>query len=312
MFMGEESVGLYLSKNLALAGYTAVSEARDADVVFTYYITQDGLEDAYFDAQGLVQTAGRGTLLIDLSPSTPSFAKELNAVAMVSDLRSLEAPLAVRDATVERTFARPENLTCYAAGMQEDFEEASPMLQAVFSFISFCGPAGSAQLARAAASIMRMSLVVSLMEADALYRASADRGIVSGPLEYAMHDAVSEETAKLYDAIVNQQFRADYSIRICMAELTAALMAADDVELILPGSESCLHLLELLAIIGGSEKSTAALSLVYGDEAACAAHGLDWTRAEQTYGEAEAGFEEDDDRGHAQEGYHTGFGFSPN
>ena len=42
----------------------------------------------------------------------------------------------------------------------------------------------------------------------------------------------------------------------------------------------------LLAVIGGADKAPATLALVYGEESACAEHGLDWTRAEQAYGQA--------------------------
>ena len=70
-----------------------------------------------------------------------------------------------------------------------------------------------------------------------------------------------------------------------MAQLSASLMAADDADLILPQAEAAMHLLELLAVIGGSDKGLASLSLVYGSEKRCAEHGLDWTRAEGAFGE---------------------------
>lgn len=79
-----------------------------------------------------------------------------------------------------------------------------------------------------------------------------------------------------------------------MSEVSAAIMAADDVELIIPQAESAMHLLELLAIIGGSDKSPVALALAYGEEEDCARNGLDWTRAEQAYGQ---GADHDHDHG---------------
>ena len=96
-----------------------------------------------------------------------------------------------------------------------------------------------------------------------------------------------------------------------MAELSAALTAADDVDLILPQAEACLHLLELLVVIGGADKAPSALALVYGEEAACAENGLDWTRAEQAYASEEAGedYDYDDDGGDGDGGdFPGGFG----
>ena len=100
---------------------------------------------------------------------------------------------------------------------------------------------------------------------------------------------------------------------------TAALTAADDVDLILPQAEACLHLLELLAVIGGTDKAPAALALVYGEEKACAEAGLDWTRAEQAYGDAAGELDDlgglDDGCGHDHGSYpdYPGYGaFSAN
>jgi len=85
-------------------------------------------------------------------------------------------------------------------------------------------------------------------------------------------------------AVRQKRFTGDYTAEMLLAELSAALMAADDAEVILPGVEATMHLLELLAVIGGADMAPAALALVYRDEAAGAEAGLDWTRAEQAYG----------------------------
>ena len=46
-----------------------------------------------------------------------------------------------------------------------------------------------------------------------------------------------------------------------------------------------MHLLELLAIIGGSDLAVAALSLVFGEDEESRRAGLDWDRANQVYRE---------------------------
>ena len=94
-------------------------------------------------------------------------------------------------------------------------------------------------------------------------------------------------------AVRQQRYTGDYTAEMLLAELSAALMAADDAEVILPGVEATMHLLELLVVIGGADMAPAALSLVYQDEAAGARAGLDWTRAEQAYGHPAS--EEDED-----------------
>ena len=47
--------------------------------------------------KGLLQDTKEGALLVDLSPTTPSFARELYAVARVNERNTLDAPLVVRN-----------------------------------------------------------------------------------------------------------------------------------------------------------------------------------------------------------------------
>ena len=118
-------------------------------------------------------------LLVDLSASTPSFARELNAVAVVSDLVFVEAPLVVGDMMAADAFSRRENLTCFAAGEKGDVERAWPLLEVLVGAVHETGGSGSAQLARAAYTLQTAAQVVSAIEADALYRAVM--GSTAGP-----------------------------------------------------------------------------------------------------------------------------------
>ena len=129
--------------------------------------------------------------------------------------------------------------------------------------------------------------------------------------------AVSPQAERVLAAINDDRFSGPYTCEMFMAELSAALMAADDVDLILPQAEAAMHLLELLAVIGGSDLTPAALALVYGDEKSCARHGLDWTRAEQAYGDEGDGFGYDEEDGEGDGCSHDhddfrGFDYSSN
>ena len=81
-----------------------------------------------------------------------------------------------------------------------------------------------------------------------------------------------------------------------LGDVLAAMTAADDVDLILPQLESVMHLLEVLFVIGGDDRSPAALALLYRAEEESARHGLDWSRAETMY--ASFGNEHDHDHDH--------------
>ena len=277
VYSGNETVGAMVVSRLEAAGCTRTDDVAHAEAIITYCTSQTALEDAYFDEQGLVQAAGKGALLIDLSASTPSFARELNAVAVVSDLMSVEAPLVVVDVARADAFGDRDNLVCFVGGDAEAVAAAQ---------------------------------VISAVEADALYRAVRRS---SASLDQATErvGAATPVAEQVLAAVNTGRFDGTYTVEMFMAELSAALTAADDVDLILPQAEACLHLLELLAVIGGSDKAPAALALVYGEEKTCAEQGLDWTRAEQAYGDVAEGFDDLDDDGHDHGHDHGSFGDYP-
>lgn len=305
-YRGHTAVGAVIKQRLADLGYVCVDDVESASVVVTYCTSQTELEDAYFDEQGIVQRANPGTMLVDLSAATPSFARELNAVAVVSDLASIEAPLVVANVTCADAFAELSNLMCLVAGEEKDIEAARLILGNLAGSIQETGGPGSAQLARAAYTLQASAQIMSAIEADALHR-SVQRSSVSFGSVPSRAGATTPEAEQMLAAVNEGRFNGTYTVEMLMAELSAALMAADDVDLILPQAEACLHLLELLAVIGGADKAPSALALVYGEEAACAENGLDWTRAEQAYAEDDYDEDEDDDDGQDQGEYPPGF-----
>ena len=311
-FVGNNQVAVPLTKSLVQAGFEALEEPAKADVVFIFCDSQTDLEDTIFDSNGLVETVQKGTYLVNLGASTPGFSREVNAVCLVSDLHAVEAPLVVDDITMEQAYSDPENLWCFLAGDKCDCEKIAPFLASIIETSVFTGLAGTAQAARAALTLQIASQVVSCMESDAVFKAFSLEGELT--MRCAMErNLISERAFHLYEAVKAKRFSGTYSLQICMTELSATLMAADDVDLILPGAEASMHLLELLAVIGGAHMAPAALSLVYGDEGACAQYGLDWTRAEEVFEEDTLDEFGDQEFGASFEEYPDGFsGYSKN
>lgn len=126
VYSGNETVGAMVVSRLEAAGCTRTDDVAHAEAIITVLHVATALEDAYFDEQGLVQAAGKGALLIDLSASTPSFARELNAVAVVSDLMSVEAPLVVVDVARADAFGDRDNLVCFVGATRRPWRRRVP------------------------------------------------------------------------------------------------------------------------------------------------------------------------------------------
>ncbi len=283
--IGNTAIGAALSKSLVSAGYKAAGDLDLADVVLTFCTSQEALEDVYFDTSGIIAKAQPGAFIIDCSPTTPGFAKELSAMAQVSDLHAVECPLYVRDIAAKDAFSNAGNLVALVSAEDDsDIEVVRPMIEAMASTVEICGRPGDAQLAKASLSLQQAAAVMSMIEALSLCR--ADSGAMKADDMARMElrlEAVSPGMANLLVAIETESFQGGNTVEVLMADLGAALAAADDVDQIMPQAESAIYLFQLLATVGGMDKNPAALSLLYADEATCAKHGLDWTRAEEAY-----------------------------
>lgn len=266
---------------LAEAGFVRAADSASADIVLTYCTSASALEDLYFGDDGLVTSVAPGSVLVDLSATTPNFAREINAVATVNDLVMVEAPVTVRSLVAEDAFAC-DNLLGPVASEAEIPPAVRALLDALFGEVVEVGAPGRAQLMRNTHTLPLAAALVSAIEATALDDAAARSVGALDADQVPLFSPVSADP--VVRAVRQKRFAGDYTAEMLLAELSAALMAADDAEVILPGVEATMHLLELLAVIGGADMAPAALALVYRDEAAGAEAGLDWTRAEQAYG----------------------------
>lgn len=289
-YLGAPSFIASVEGRLAEAGFARTEDVAAADIVVTFCISSSVLEDCYFGDDGLVTMAAPGTVLVGLSAATPNFAREINAVATVNDLVMVEAPVTVRSLTAVDAFAR-ENLLGPVACETEIGEEVRRLLDAIFGEVVEVGAPGRAQLLRNTHTLPLASALVSAIEAVALDDASARSVGALDADQIPLFSPVSADP--VVQAVRQQRYTGAYTAEMLLCELSAALMAADDAEVILPGVEATMHLLELLVVIGGADMAPAALALVYQDESAGARAGLDWTRAEQAYGHPASEDDED-------------------
>lgn len=295
-YRGDEVAGAYVNRWLEACGCVRVEAVEEADAVFTHCFHTSAVEDAYFDEGGLIKHSRPGTLLVDLSASTPSLAREISAVASVNDLRFVEAPLAVTDPFSSEAWVSPQAMVCYLSGEADDCAAAVSFAEALAAEVHLTGNYGAAQLAKAMKTVLQASQVMGALEADALCHGLSERGYSEGP-DPLLDVPFGQSLAEARKLIASGQFDSTYTVALFMSDVAAAMAAADDGELILPHLEAALHILELGGVIGAADRGLAVLGLLYRDEAEGASVGLDWSRAESLYAEgygdgAEGSFDE--------------------
>lgn len=282
-FVGDEAVAKALSASIEAAGF-ASTDVTEADVVFTYCASLSKLEDLYYDTEGLIRGTKEQAILVDLSPATVSFAKELNALASVNDRFVLDAPLVVRDVVVPDAFSRSSNVSICVGGSEKVFKKVEAMLRACADKVFWVGKAGSGQSMKIALTLQSAAALVGLVEAQASFATSeldidledhADIALSLGMLTPAQEHFLQ--------AMNEDELQGSYTIECLMGDLIAALSSIDDGESVLPQAESGFRLVELLALVGGVSYNPAALKLVFSDEESGKRFGLDWSRAEGAY-----------------------------
>ncbi|MFD6321766.1 2-hydroxy-3-oxopropionate reductase [Streptomyces sp. NPDC058442] len=134
---------------LAAAGGTAASSVaeavRDADVIITMVPASPQVEAVAYGAEGILENARPGALLIDMSSITPQTSVDLAAAAGDKGIRVLDAPVSGGEAGAVEAV-----LSIMVGGEQADFDRAKPLFDVLGRTVVRCGPHGSGQTVKAA------------------------------------------------------------------------------------------------------------------------------------------------------------------
>lgn len=281
VFIGNSEGCVPLATSLMQAGYRNAESLEEADAVFVYCIGQSIHEDTFFEEEGILAVAGEGKLIIDLSPATPNLAKEIFAMSSLSDIDYVEAPVSLVDIADERGYAYAGNVVFRVAGETGPCDRAQAILECISQQVIRCGGPGCAQMAKCAESVCLGAKVVGIAEAQMLVNAMD--GMPEKPeasIAQAPYGLVTDGMDAFSEAVFQGAFKigSGYTLETFLAEVTAAQLAAEDLNLPLPMSQSVQYIAELVARAGGAGLSAAAVALVYAETETALHYGVDWTR----------------------------------
>ena len=257
-------------------GITCVSGLADAvsgaDIVLTSCAHPADVEELYLDANGLLSLMDPGTYAIDLSFTTPRLAKEIQAMAAISDVDFIDAPLV--------NVGDDEGAVCFVGGEPEAVKEISPLLPYFAETIYPQEEPGAGQLAAVIAYVGLAGSLMGTIEALALARIAG--ASTKTPLNVLASTAAASRALVEYSPrIMNYDFEG--RIRVCdlLDALDVVLDTAEQLDVTVPMTETAYQLYDLLGVVGGDEMNIQALALLYEDEKTCAEYGLDWALADQ-------------------------------
>lgn len=245
--------------------------AKDADVVFTMVGNPTDVEDVYLGAQGVLQAARKGAYLVDLTTSSPQLARELHDAAEVMDKHAFDCPV-----TGGEGGAIAGTLTLIVGATEQVAAPVLPVLETFSQRIYYFDRAGAGQSAKLCNQVSLASCMVGWADALALARQSGvDEDKMLEMVSQGMGGSVS--LSKLAPLAAEGDFRPGFFVEYLRKDLGLALAEAEDLDIALPGAETSFMLYDTLCEIGGARLGTQAISLLYEDEAAGTAAGLDWS-----------------------------------
>ena len=152
------------TNNLVSRGATLLEEIKDApnfaDVVFTMVGYPKDVEEVYLGENGLITTAKKGQVFVDMTTSSPSLAEKISNEFLKVGAYALDLPVTGGDVG-----AKNATLSIMAGGDKKVFEEVVlPLVEKLGKNITYFGVAGKGQYTKLANQIAIATTMISVAE----------------------------------------------------------------------------------------------------------------------------------------------------
>ena len=227
--------------------------ASESDLIITMVGFPKDVQSVYLGPEGLIENSRAGTLLIDMTTSSPILAEEIEKEAMIKGLYALDAPVSGGDVG-----AREARLSIMVGGEKEALAQAMPVFKVMGKQISHMGKAGMGQHTKMSNQIAIASNMMGVCEA--LWY--AERSGLDGKQVLEAISAGAAGSASLVNLgprILRKDYAPGFYIKHFIKDMKIALDSAEEMKIDLPGLKLSLKLYEELAQKGHENEGTQGL-----------------------------------------------------
>lgn len=231
--------------------------AANSDLVITMVGFPSDVEEVYMGAQGILNHAQPGTILVDMTTSSPSLARTISEAASAKGLAAIDAPVSGGDIG-----ARDAKLTIMVGGDSATFNHALPILKLMGGSIVLQGGPGMGQHTKMCNQIVIASTIMGVSEGIAYAKkvgldpSSVMQSIGGGA-------ASGFQLNILGPKMIAGDFAPGFYIEHFIKDLNIALSEAKTMNLELPGLVQAKKLYDQLAANGHSKDGTQGLIQFY-------------------------------------------------
>lgn len=273
--MGKSMVSHLLNSGYAVNIYTRTREKAEdllqqgavwcecaqlavkSDIIITMVGYPQDVEEVYFGESGLIKNCKKGSVLIDMTTSSPKLAARIYAEAAELGIDALDAPVSGGDIG-----ARQATLSIMVGGEKKIFDDMLPLFQVMGKNIVYQGNAGSGQHCKMANQIAIASTMMGVCESIRYAeKAGLDPQTVLQSIEAGA--AGSWSLSNLAPRMIAGDFEPGFFVKHFIKDMGIALESAENIGLTAHGLALARSLYEKLAQDGGENMGTQALYTLY-------------------------------------------------
>lgn len=234
--------------------------AEKADFVITIVGYPKDVREVYFGTEGIFQNELSGKVLIDMTTTEPTLAKEIYTEAAKKEASALDAPVSGGDLG-----AKKATLTIMVGGDETTYDKAYPLFEAMGKTITLQGPAGSGQHTKMANQICIAGTMTGMTEL-LVYAQKAGLDLEKVLTTVGGGSGATWSLANYAPRILREDYSAGFFVKHFIKDLGIALAEAQKMGLELPATAQAKKLYDQLADKGYENDGTQALIKLWWDQ----------------------------------------------
>jgi 3-hydroxyisobutyrate dehydrogenase len=247
------------AKELEAAGAawapTPRAVAERSDVVFAIVGFPKDVREVFLGPDGALAGSKAGTVLVDMTTSEPSLAREIYDAAKKKGVSAIDAPVSGGDVG-----AKNATLSIMIGGDADVVEAIKPLLECMGKTIVHQGPAGAGQHTKMVNQVLIAANMIAVCEA-LLYAYKAGLNPETVLRSVSVGAAGSKALEVLGPRILARNFEPGFYVEHFIKDMGIALAEAEKMNLCLPGLALAKQLYEAVRAQGYGRKGTHALML---------------------------------------------------
>jgi len=229
--------------------------AERSDVVFAIVGFPHDVREVFLGAEGALAGSRAGSVLVDMTTSEPSLARDIYEAARAKGVASVDAPVSGGDVG-----AKNAALSIMVGGDREAIDAVAPLFECMGKTIVHQGPAGAGQHTKMVNQILISGTMIGLCEA-LLYGHKAGLDLTTVLKSVSSGAAGSKALEVLAPRMLKGDFEPGFFVEHFIKDMGIALQEAEKMHLCLPGLALVKQLYEAVRAQGYGRKGTQALLL---------------------------------------------------